>query len=83
MCPARKSAWKCVRNTYLIEYPPLLRVTQVLRDIALWIDHYGGSTFFVGNEVGRVRQTAQVVLLDDHGRASLDTYLTNRRPIES
>ena len=47
-----------------------LGVGQVLLDIALRIDDDGGGTGLVSHQIRRVRQTAEVVLLQDHESSS-------------
>ncbi|MGA7521684.1 MAG: hypothetical protein WBW84_04335 [Acidobacteriaceae bacterium] len=41
-------------------------VGEVLFDIALRIDDDGGAGRLVGEEAGRVRETAEIVLLQEH-----------------
>ena len=45
----------------------LCGIVEVLLDVALWVDHDCGCAGFVGDEVGGVRETAQVVLFEEHG----------------
>jgi len=42
------------------------RERQILIDVTLRIDHGSGAALFVGNDVGRVRETVQIELLEDH-----------------
>ncbi len=44
----------------------LLRVFEVLLDVALGVDDDGSAAGFVGDEVRRVGETAQVILLEEH-----------------
>jgi hypothetical protein len=44
----------------------LLRHLQITPDIPLWIDDRSDTAAVVGHEVRRVREAAQVVLLQDH-----------------
>ncbi len=46
--------------------PVLLRVFEVLVDIALRVDDEGGLGLHIPNQVRGVRQTSEVVLLEDH-----------------
>ncbi len=46
--------------------PELLGVGEVLLDVALRIDRRGDAPHAVGDQVGGVRETAEVVLLEDH-----------------
>ena len=43
-------------------------IGEVLVDIALWIDDHSVASRFIGDEVARVGQTVEVVLLEEHGR---------------
>ncbi len=45
----------------------LISVTEILIDIALRINHDRSATRLVGDEVGRMRKTAKVVLFQPHG----------------
>ncbi len=47
-------------------YAELVGVVDVLLDVALRIDDDGGAAGFVGDEVGRVGEAAEVVLLEEH-----------------
>jgi hypothetical protein len=42
------------------------RECQILIDVPLRIDHGGGAALLVGNDVGRMRKTVQIKLLEDH-----------------
>ena len=44
----------------------LLGVGDVLLDVALGIDHGRAASYLIGDQVGGVRETAEVVLLEDH-----------------
>ena len=44
-----------------------VRVLDVLPDVALRIDDNSCFGFFVSNEIRRVSQTIEVVLLEEHG----------------
>jgi len=46
--------------------PVLLRVAHVDRHVALRVDDHGPARGLVAHEVGSVRQTVEVVLLEDH-----------------
>ena len=46
--------------------PELVGVGDVLLDVALRIDHGRVASYLVGDQVGGVRETAEVVLLVDH-----------------
>ena len=41
-------------------------ISQVLLNIALGVDNDGGRTGFVSKQIGGVRQTAQIILVQDH-----------------
>jgi len=47
--------------------PKHFRVGEVLLNVALWVDQDSGGAGLVSDQVGGVRQAAQVVLLEDHG----------------
>ena len=42
-------------------------IGEVLVDVPLRVDHCGRLGLFVGDQIGRVRETGEVVLLDLHG----------------
>jgi hypothetical protein len=44
-----------------------VRVRDVLLDVALRVDHRRLAAVGIGDQIARVRQAAQVVLLEDHG----------------
>jgi hypothetical protein len=44
----------------------LFGVVEVLLDVALGIDDDGGVGGFVAEKIGGMRQTAEIVLLEDH-----------------
>jgi hypothetical protein len=44
----------------------LFGVVEVLLDVALRVDDNRGVTGFVAEEIGGVREAAEVVLLEDH-----------------
>jgi hypothetical protein len=43
---------------------------QILGNVALRVDDSGGGAFFVGDEVGSMREAIQIELFEDHGVAS-------------
>ena len=43
-----------------------VRVLDVLLDVALRIDDHGRAARLVGDQIARVRETPEVVLLEDH-----------------
>ena len=45
----------------------LAGVVEILLDIALRVDDDGGVGGFVAEEVGGMREAAEIVLLEDHG----------------
>jgi hypothetical protein len=47
-------------------YPAPIRIGQIALDVALWVDDDGATGRLVPHQVGRVGQTFQVVLLEDH-----------------
>src|SRR5437870_4923172 len=51
--------------------PKVLRITQVLFNIALRIDDNGGPTGLVPKQIGCVSQATQVVLLQNHGASTV------------
>ena len=51
-------------------HPVRARVRQVLIHVPLRIDHCRGAALRVGHEVGRVRETAEVVLGQDHAAST-------------
>ena len=64
--PERKSAWKCVSMTSSMVMPGPPGVGEVLADVALRVDDHGTAGGLVADQVGRVRQTVQVVLVEQH-----------------
>ena len=46
----------------------LFGICKVLLDIALRIHHDAGRRCLIGNQIGSVRKTAEVVLLEEHAR---------------
>jgi hypothetical protein len=48
-------------------HPRRLGVGEVLRHVALGVDHHRSPCRFVADEVGRVGQALQVVLIEQHG----------------
>jgi hypothetical protein len=44
----------------------LLGVIEVLLDVTLRVDDRGAASHLIGDQVGGVRQAAEVVLLEDH-----------------
>jgi hypothetical protein len=49
----------------------LLRIDEVLVDVALWIDNDTGVTLLVAEEIGGMSEAAEIVLFQDHGGLSL------------
>ena len=47
-------------------HPELFGIGDILLDIALWVDHDAGAAGLIGNQVGRVSETAEVILLEEH-----------------
>ncbi len=43
-----------------------VRILDVLLDVALWIDDNRSAARLVGDQIARVREAAEVVLLEDH-----------------
>ena len=46
--------------------PSRVGVGEVLLDVALRVDHGGNPAGFLGDEVGGVREAAEIVLLENH-----------------
>jgi hypothetical protein len=44
-----------------------LGIVQILLDITLWVDDDGGMAGLVGQQVRGVGETAEIVLLEEHG----------------
>jgi hypothetical protein len=57
--------------------PQSFRILDVLRDVALRVDDDRRARPLVAQEIGRVGETAQVVLLQDHG-ILLAAFATDR-----
>ena len=64
--PGQEVGVKVREKDVLNRVSALIRVTQVLRDIPLGIDHSGDPACLIGNEVRRVRQTTEVELHNQH-----------------